>query len=161
MWEKPYLFAIFSFDQDVLGLDVSVKVPGLMEVIESLDNFCKDFSGFFESEYFSGLFGLKVKEIASVTVFADKILVVFVLLGVVEFHDVWGVEGFHAFDLAFQVIKEVWLLHETFHGDKFKGELLPFVCLDQQNLSVGTFTEFSALFILVQNHGYGMDEWIL
>ncbi len=84
-----------------------MEVTGLMKVVESLDDFCEYFGGFFESEYFSGLFGLEVEKIASITVFADKILVVFVLLGVVEFHDVRGVESFHALDLAFEVVKEV------------------------------------------------------
>ena len=73
---------------------------------------------------------MEVEQVTSITVFTNKILVVFVFFGVVEFHDVRGVEIFHAVDFSFEIVEEVGFFHETFHADKFEGELLAFVCFD-------------------------------
>lgn len=102
-----------------------------MQIIESLNDLCEYFCSLFKSEYFSMLFSLQVKEVTSITVFTDKVLIVLILLSIVEFHDVGGVEGFHALYLTFKVVEKVRFLHETFHGNEFEGELLTLVCLDE------------------------------
>jgi hypothetical protein len=65
-----------------------VEVPGLVQVIQSLDDFCHDLSGFLKRKHFSVLFGLEVEEIATITVLTDKILVSLVFLCVNELHKV-------------------------------------------------------------------------
>ncbi len=117
-----------------------MEVPGLVQVVQSLDDFRHDLGGFLERKHFSVLFGLEVEQIAAITVLTHKILVVLVFFCVDELHKVGGVETFHAVDFSFKVVEEIGLLHEAFHGDELDSELLTGFVLDEEDLAVSAFT---------------------
>lgn len=72
-----------------MGFDVTMEVAGFVEVEEALDDLGEDLGGFLEGEHLAGLLGLEVEQVATITILADEILVVLILLRVIQLHNIW------------------------------------------------------------------------
>jgi hypothetical protein len=113
-----------------------VQVPGLVQVVQALDDFGHDLCGLFERKHLARLFGLEVEQIAAITVLAHKILVVFVFFCADKFYEVGRIKTLHALNLPLKVVEQVRLLHEAFHSDKLDCKLLAVFILHKEHLPV-------------------------
>lgn len=140
--------------QDVLGLYVAMQVAHAVQQFQPMDDLSHDFGRLLELEYFVGLLGLGIEQIASVAVLTDEILIVLILLEIQQLHDVLAFDGLHAFFFALQVLLHEGIFLEDLLGDHLDCDFLAVRILHQQHIPVGALPQPPLVLVLPQNHAH-------
>ena len=120
MLRDRYLFSTFVLDEDVLGLNIPVKISLGMKSFKAKDDLGQDLSSFVEGKDFVLKFSLVVDEISPVAILQDKVDKTFIFLHIFKPDDVARVHAFHAIDLSIEIVPEVRFSFNHLDCDEFK-----------------------------------------
>ena len=147
-----YLFSTLVFDENVLGLDVSVKIPLGVKSFEAEDDLGQDLGGFVEGKDFVLKFSLIVDEISPVAIFQDEVDEAFIFLHIFEPDDVARVHAFHAVDLSVEIFPEVRFGFDHLDCDQFEGVGRAFLIFNEVDVSVGSLAQPPFVPVLFKKH---------
>ena len=115
-----YLFSTFVLDEDVLRLDISVKISLGVKSLKAKDNLGQDLGSFVKGKDFVLKFSLVVDEISPVTVLQNKVDEAFIFLHIFKPDDVARVHTLHAVDLSVEIVPEVRFGFDHLDCDEFE-----------------------------------------
>lgn len=129
-----------------------MKVTFFVEFFESIDNFCENFSCFFNREDFSGKFGLIVNEIATITILKNEVDIGLVFFHVKKFGDIRWMHAFHALYFSIEIFSEMRLGFNHFYWYQFESQQSAFLIFYQIDIAIGSFSQSLLILVLIQKH---------
>ena len=152
MLRDRYLFSTFVLDENILGLDIPVKISLGVKSFKAKDDLGQDFGSFVEGKDFVLKFSLVVDEISPVAILQDKVDETFIFLHIFKPDDVARVHAFHAVDLSVEIVPEVRFGFDHLDCDEFECVGRTFFIFNQVDVSVGSLAQPPFVPVLFQKH---------